>query len=156
MNEENASNNSASSKIQTVLINALLLVLIGYLGYYFWQSRRPAKLKGPASLAIVNSYGQQAYIGGELNRLVPFDIKIPFTEGCYLLLENGGHLSFTMNNLVEVSLKDKVLIRFEKNGIEILEGAITLQHPSGKFPDTFKVYKKGVNHPINASPITIQ
>ncbi len=156
MNEANTTSNSASSKIQTILINSLLLVLIGYLGYYFWQSRRPTKAKSPVSLAFVNSYGQQAYIGDELNRLVPFDIKIPFSEGCYLLVENDGHLIFTMNNQVEVSLKDKALIRFEKNGIEILEGAITLQHPSGKFPDTFKVYKQGVNHPINASPITIQ
>jgi hypothetical protein len=155
MNEEN-SPKASSSKLQTILINFLLLGLIGYLGYYFWQSRKPAKEKEPVSLAALNSYGQPAYIGSDLKSLVPYDIKIPFFEGCYLLEEVGGHMIFTLLNQVEVSLKDKALIRFEKNGIDILEGEITLVHPSGKFPAGFKVYQKGVSLTIDVSPITIQ
>lgn len=153
MNEENVSN---SSKLQSILINFLLLVFIGYLGYYFWQSHKPTKTKEFASLATLNSYGQPAYIGDDLKRLVPYDIKIPFTEGCYLLEEVGGHMIFTLQNQVVISFKDKALIRFEKNGIDILEGEITLEHPSGKFPEGFKVYKKGVGLTIDISPITIQ
>jgi len=156
MDEENSVSDLPSSRFQGILINILLILLIGYLGYYFWQSHRPSKPKASISLATVNSYGQPAYIGTELNRLVPYDVDIPIFEGCYFLLENGGHIIFTMQNQIEVSLKNKVLIRFEKNGIDILEGVISLQHPSGKFPDSFKVYKQGVNYPLPNSPITVQ
>lgn len=156
MDEENRVSDLPSSRFQGILINVLLALVIGYLGYYFWQSRRPSKPKAPISLVTVNSYGQSAYIGTELNRLVPYDVDIPVFEGCYFLLENGGHIIFTMQNQIEVSLKNKVLIRFEKNAIDILEGEISLQHPSGKFPDSFKVYKQGINHPLSNSPIIVQ
>lgn len=139
--EESASPN----KITTYLINFILLVLIGYFTYYFYEKHFLQGPKPPkeVELAKVNDYGAQAYIGSDLKHLVPYDVKFPIVEGVYLVEEKGGHMIFTMNSGVEVNMVDEVTIQIKKNGLDILAGEISINHPSGKLPDDFNIFSQG-------------
>lgn len=156
MSDNKKTNKNTSYIYQVYLINIALLFLIGYLVLILYQSHNPVKPKIIPQIAKLNDYGQPAFIGRDLKYLLNYDVKIPFTEGDYVLVELGGHIIFTLDNLVEVSLKDKVLIQFRKDGLDLLEGEITIQHPSGKIPNEFHVYKNGKILEISASPTVIQ
>ena len=129
----------------TYLINLALLLLLGYLIFLLYQkhSFKPFKSQKPVALAHIRDYGMQAYIGPDLKHLIPYDVKVPLAEGVFVLVEKGGHMIFNTNANVEISLQDEVLICIKKNGIDILEGEIIVNHPSGKLPVDFNIYHKG-------------
>lgn len=146
------------NKTTTYLINFILLILIGYLTYYFYEKhflQTPIPPK-EVELAKVNDYGAQAYIGSDLKHLVPYDVKFPIVEGVYLVEEKGGHMIFTMNSGVEVTLVDEVTIQFKKDGLDILAGEISINHPSGKLPDSFNIYSQGKLISVKNLPVTIK
>ena len=125
MVDESDQTQKSPPKLQIYLFNIVLVLLITYLVFALWDAHNPAKAHEPVPLARLNDYGQPAFIGNDLKHLVPYDIKLPFAEGVFLLEELGGHMIFTMDSQVEVSLKDKVLLQFRKEGLELIEGEIT-------------------------------
>ena len=147
-----------SNKATTYLFNLLLLLLIGYLGYIFFFNKKPTiqnTLK-PIEMAHVLDYGAQAFIGIDTKHLLPFDVKLPIVEGVYIRCEEGGHMVLITSSNIDISFKDQVLIRFLKNGIDILEGEVSINHPSGKLPDKFQIFLSGKLISITELPVIIK
>jgi hypothetical protein len=132
--------------------------LIGYLGFIFFFNKKPTiqYTPKPIEMAHVLDYGAQAYIGIDTKHLLPYDVKLPIVEGIYIHCENGGHMVLNTNTNVEISFKDNVLVRFLKNGIDILEGEVSINHPSGKLPDKFQIFQIGKSISITDLPVTIK
>lgn len=151
-------NEEKSNKTTTYLINTVLLLLICYIAFLFYDNHKPQgkKTEGPKELARLNDYGAQAYIGSDLKHLLPYDVKIPFVDGMYVVLTKGSHMIFTMKSNVEVSLADEVSVQIKNDGIDILSGEITINHPSGKMPLDFHIYSQGKLLNISELPAVIR
>lgn len=150
--------NAKSNKTTKYLINLALLLLASYLVYTIFQNHQPIKNELPKEieLAKINDYGAQAYIGNDLKHLFTYDVKLPFVEGVFVVVTKGGHMIFTMNSNVEVSINDEATIQFKKDGINILSGEITINHPSGKSPVDFHVFRQDKLIDVIDLPATIR
>ena len=151
-------NEVKSNKTTTYLITAVLLLLICYIALLFYDNHQPQEIKsvGANGLARLNDYGAQAYIGSDLKHLLPYDVKIPFVDGMYVVLTKGSHMIFTMNSHVVVSLADEVSIQIKNDGLDILSGEVNVNHPSGKLPLDIHIYSQGKLLKVNDLPAVIR
>ena len=150
--------NTKTNKATTYLLNLVLLLLICYLGYIFFFDKKLSlqNTPKPIEIAHVLDYGAQAFVGTDTKHLLPFDVKLPIVEGVYIYCENGGHMVLNTNANVEISFKDNALVRFLKNGIDILEGEVSFNHPSGKLPEKFQIFQIGKLISITELPVIIK
>lgn len=147
-----------ANKATSYLVNLALLLLIGYLAFTLLYQPKSKEVTPPkkTEIAVLNDYGAPAYIGNDLKKLLPYDVKIPFEEGVFIVVVKGGRMIFTMHPQVEISLNDECSIQLNKNSVNVLSGQISVDHPSGKIPETFQIYLQDKLVSITDLPAVIQ